>query len=62
MVYLPRWWGGVRIPSQGEDGTRPPPRRTVALTHSGSNMRLLDSESGDRLHQALFSGVYVCAR
>jgi hypothetical protein len=53
---------GVRIPSSGEYGTRPPPRLTVALTHSGSNMRLLDSESGDRLHQAWSSGVYVCAR
>ena len=62
MVYLPRWWGGMGIPSQGEYGTRAPPRLTVALPHSGSAMRLLDGEFGDRLHQALSSGVYVGAR
>jgi hypothetical protein len=62
MVYLPRWWGGMRIPSQGEYGQGAPPRLTVALTHSGSNMRLLDGESVDRLHQAWSSGVYVGAR
>jgi uncharacterized protein YcbX len=41
---------------------RASPRLTVALTHSGSDIRLLDSESVDRLHQALPSDVYVGGR